>query len=279
MGGVTILRDKHRFTCNGLQVQDVTLSEITAFLCEERSPQVITLIGGGGKTSLLHLWARCLKEKGLSVVTSTTTKMCMESRPGFSWAQADNLAAAKNWLKIAPQSNEIFTLVGKYLPDAGKVAGIPADWIDQLCLDYPATVFLVEGDGSAGRSLKGHLPYEPVIPASTSLLVPVIGLDVLGKSLNADNVHRPEVLCEITVAKPGAPIDSATVLAALLHEKGYLRQAPRTASVLPLFNKLETFHLWKEGLQLSNQLLSFRHPQIKSVLAGSVHQNCFKRLS
>ena len=228
----------------------------------------------------MHLWARCLKENEIPVVTTTTTKLCSDESPaGFSWATADNLPAAKSWLQKSIHSAEIFTLIGGHLPAERKVFGVPADWIDQLCPDFPDIIFLVEGDGSAGRSLKGHLAHEPVIPASTSLLIPVVGLDVLGQPLNSEQVHRPEVLCEITGAKLGTPIEVSTIIAALLKENGYLRQAPGKAAVLPWFNKLETFHLQKAGLQLPKQLLAAGHPRIRSVVAGSVHKNCFVRLS
>ena len=275
-----LLRDKHHTTCNGLQIQNFALTEITAGFSDPGAPQVITLIGGGGKTSLLHLWARCLKENGFPVVTTTTTKLCSNTSPtGFSWAPADNLPAAKAWIQKSIHTDEILTLIGGHLPAEGKAFGVPADWIDQLCQDYPEIIFLVEGDGSAGRSLKGHLAHEPVIPASTSLLIPVVGLDVLGQPLNSEQVHRPEVLSGITGAHLGAPIEDSTILAALLNEKGYLQQTPEKSAVLPWLNKLETFHLQKAGLQLSQQLLAARHPQIRSVVAGSIHQNCFVRLS
>ncbi len=275
-----LLRDTHRTTCNGLSFQTIALTEIPAYFFESDAPQVITLIGGGGKTSLLELWARCLKENGFSVVATTTTKLCCDESPaGFAWATAESLPAAKAWLQKSIHSTEIITLIGGHLPAERKAFGIPADWIDQLSLDFPDIIFLVEGDGSAGHSLKGHLAHEPVIPASTSLLIPVVGLDVLGQPLNSEQVHRPEVFCEITGAQLGTPIEVSTVLAALLNENGYLRQAPGNAAVLPWLNKLETFHLQKAGLQLSQQLLAARHPQIRSVVAGSVHQNCFVRLS
>ena len=213
-------------------------------------------------------------------MTTTTTKLCSNTSPtGFSWAPADNLPAAKAWIQKSIHTDEILTLIGGHLPAEGKAFGVPADWIDQLCLDFPDIIFLVEGDGSAGRSLKGHLAHEPVIPASTSLLIPIVGLDVLGQPLNSEQVHRPEVLSGITGAHLGAPIEDSTILAALLNEKGYLRQAPGNAAVLPWLNKLETFALQKAGLQLSQQLLAARHPQIRSVVAGSVHKNCFVRLS
>lgn len=213
------------------------------------------------------------------MVTAATAKLRDEPRPGFAWAPAATLETAQAWLQKATRTNEIYTLIRDFLPSERKASGIPAHWIDQLCPEYPNTIFLVEGDGSAGRSLKGHLPHEPVVPASTSILIPVVGLDVLGKPLTAEYVHRPAVLCELAGARPGSPVGISTILAAVLSEKGYLRQAPGTAAVLPLLNKMETCHLWKEGLLLAKKLLSAGHPQIKSVLAGSVHQNCFLRLS
>lgn len=243
------------------------------------APQVITLIGGGGKTGLMFLWARSLKEQGYSVVTTSTTKLCNESRPGLSFAQPVSLAAAKILLNQPQRTNEIFTLTGESLPAVGKLSGIPADWVDQLSREFPDTIFLVEGDGSAGRSVKGHLPYEPVIPACTSLLIPIVGLDILGKAMNAENVHRPEVFSEITGVTPGDSIDTAAIITILLHAKGYLQQAPKAITIIPFLNKMETLPLWRASFALAQQLLAAKHPQINSILAGSIHHDCFVSFS
>jgi len=259
--------------------QKITLNTMLGPGFQSLAPHVITLIGGGGKTSLMFLWARCLQEQGLSVVTTTTTKLCDETRPGFSFVQPESLDSARTLLINSQRTSEILVLIGESLPAVGKLSGIPADWIDELSREYPSTIFLVEGDGSAGRSLKGHLPYEPVIPACTSLLVPVVGLDILGKPLHPENVHRPEIFAEITGVKPGDSIDKAAVISILLQEKGYLRQAPKSATVLPFFNKAETLPLWKAGRTLAQHLLAAEHPQIQSVLVGSVQHNCFVSFS
>lgn len=262
-----------------MQIQSTTLVEIAARHRKVDSPQIITLIGGGGKTSLMFLWARVLKEQGFSVITATTTKLCNESRSGFVVAHPATFSAAQTLLENSQQRKEILTLTGFPLASTGKLSGISPEWVDQLSRTFPDTIFLVEGDGSAGRSIKGHLPHEPVIPADTSLLVPIIGLDVLGKTLDADYVHRPNVFSEITGIRAGECVGPAAVLTILLHKNGYLKQAPATAQVFPFFNKVETFHLKKEAFSLSQKLLTAGHPQIQSVLAGSVRQNCFVRLS
>lgn len=259
--------------------QHVNLANLPDLTLAKGPPRVITLIGGGGKTSLMQLWARCLHERGIAVVTTTTTKLYNKPQAGFSYVQPASLAEAKNLLAKIHSSDQILTLTGELLPAEGKLAGIPVDWVEQLSSYSPDTIFLIEGDGSAGRSLKAHLSHEPVIPACTTLLVPIVGLDVLGRPLNDENVHRSEVFARITGHCPGAPIDPAAVLTVLLHKEGYLRQCPDAAAVLPLLNKAETLHSRRAGFHLAQKILAAGQPQLKSVLVGSVAQNYFVRLS
>ena len=241
------------------------------------APRIITLIGGGGKTSLMFLWARCLREQGFAVVTTTTTKMCNETPPGFRITPAATLAAAQAILQKS--TDAIPLLISEYLASENKLAGIPADWVDSLGRDFPATFFLVEGDGSAGRSLKAHLPHEPVVPAATMLLAPVIGLDVLGKPLEARYVHRPKLFAERVGMNLGEPINPDAILKILFGSKGYLAKAPKTAAIIPFLNKLDTLPNPEVGCALARQILAIAHPQISSVWIGSVQQNHFMELS
>ena len=241
------------------------------------APRIITLIGGGGKTSLMFLWARCLREQGFAVVTTTTTKMCNDTPPEFRITPTATLAAARAALQET--ADEIPLLIRGYLTAENKLGGIPTDWVDSMGRDFPATFFLVEGDGSAGRSLKAHLPHEPVIPAATALLTPVIGLDVLGKPLDARYVHRPELFAERVGMNPGTPITPDAILKILFGSKGYLAKTPKTATIIPFLNKLDTLPQPEVSFALARQILSIGHPQIPSVWIGSVQQNQFTELS
>lgn len=241
------------------------------------APRIITLIGGGGKTSLMFLWARGLREQGFAVVTTTTTKMCNDTPPEFRITPTATLVTAQ---AILQKSNDaIPLLIGEYLAAENKLAGIPADWVDSLGRDFPATFFLVEGDGSAGRSLKAHLPHEPVVPSATTLLTPVIGLDVLGRPLDARYVHRPELFAERVGMNPGEPITPDAILKILFGSKGYLAKAPKTATIIPFLNKLDTLPQPEVGFALARQILAIGHPQILSVWIGSVQQNQITELS
>lgn len=255
-----------------------SLAQLPTFRRVARKPQIITLIGGGGKTGLMFLWARCLRELGMSVVTTTTTKLCEETPPVVRIIPVVSPAAAQAAL-LNPCAETIPLLVGGRLPAEKKLAGIPADWLDRLHAEFPATFFLVEGDGSAGRSLKGHLPHEPVIPAATSLLAPVIGLDILGKPLTENHVHRPEVFAGITGLAPGDTIDVNAILAVLQNPGGYLAKAPSTASVIPVLNKLDLLPQPADATVLARLILTAALPRVQAVWVGSVRQNRFKEFT
>ena len=203
--------------------------------------------------------------------------MCNDTPPEFRITPTATLAAARAALQET--ADEIPLLIRGYLTAENKLSGIPADWVDSLGRDFPATFFLAEGDGSAGRSLKAHLPHEPVIPAATALLTPVIGLDVLGKPLDARYVHRPELFAERVGMNPGTPITPDAILKILFGSKGYLAKTPKTATIIPFLNKLDTLPQPEVSFALARQILSIGHPQIPSVWIGSVQQNQFTELS
>ena len=241
--------------------------------------RVVTLIGGGGKTSLMYLWAGCLQAAGCSAITSTTTKLSATEREGVDLICTDTLDKARLLLSPANNSKCIRTIHGGVSPDTGKVTGLPSEWIDALSKEFPQTIFLVEGDGSAERSLKGHLPHEPVIPDSTTLLVPVIGLDAIGKPVSEAFVHRADVFCRIAGAIPDQIITPAAVANVLFNHSGYLSKARRRTTILPFLNKAETSGGWKTGCELAQKLLVANYPGLDRVLIGSVNHNRFLVLS
>ena len=76
---------------------------------------------------------------------------------------------------------------------------------------------VVEADGAGRKTFKAPLAYEPVVPASTTLLVAVVGADALGLPLQAEHVHRPERVAELSGTVLGRPVTAETIAAVLLH--------------------------------------------------------------
>ncbi len=104
--------------------------------------------------------------------------------------------------------------------------GIDPAWIGQLKKQLQVTHVLVEADGSRGRPLKAPAEHEPVIPASTDVVVAVVGLSVIGQALSEEFVHRPARVAALTGCRLGDTVIPAMVATVLRHPEGSTRGAP-----------------------------------------------------
>ena len=118
-------------------------------------------------------------------------------------------------------------VVGTRVLDNGKLDGVPPEWVPTL-RDLPwVGAVLVEADGAARLPLKAPAAWEPVIPACTSLTIVVAGLDAQDAPLDADHVHRPELLAALLGLEIGRPVPSGRLCEALL--AGYGPRCPPAA--------------------------------------------------
>lgn len=233
-------------------------------------PRVVTIIGGGGKTSLMYYLLRVLKGNGYTAIGATTTKLSNQPVSGNRFVQISNVEAGYKGVQLARELQDHVTLVFGEDKATGKMLGIPRTWIDQLATGCRDVVFIVEGDGSAGKSLKGHLGYEPVIPNRTSLLIPVIGIDCVGMELDFQSVHRPERICELTGAIPNSVITTELITKLLFHSQGYLHNCPGHNLIVPFINKVESIIQQQQAEKLTCQILASKHSQIGGVVVGSL---------
>ena len=113
------------------------------------------------------------------------------------------------------------------------------------------------------RPFKAPAGHEPVIPASTSLVVPVVGLDIVGQPLQPDTTHRAELVSQLSGTPLGETITTQTVAAVLAHPQGGLKNAPAGARLIPLLNKAEPPTGWlrlkrsPQGCSTVNRLIQW----------------------
>lgn len=157
------------------------------------SAGVTSVIGSGGKTSLLAALARELP--GTVVLTTTTHILPFAGVPLVTSADADDVRAALAESRVVG--------VGSQVEKNGKLV-TPELGIDALA--SLADHVLVEADGARRLPLKAHAPWEPVIPACSGRTIVVFGASGLGRPVR-DVVHRPELFCELAGC---APDDLAT---------------------------------------------------------------------
>jgi len=232
--------------------------------------EVLSLVGGGGKTSIMFGTARELMSAGIPVVTTTTTKI-MEPRSG----QTPHLYLCQGeripvdfWGVL--ESHGHVTLAAGRLP-GGKLKGIDAGIISSLKSDETIKLaIIVEADGSAQRPLKAPNETEPVVPEETGHLVAVIGADVFGKRLAPQHVFRPEIYSRHTGLAMGAVITPASIVSSLAHPDGLLRDRPPGASVSVFINKVEGVESLIKSRELAELLLECDIGGLQQVIIGSV---------
>lgn len=139
---------------------------------------VVSLVGGGGKTTLLYQMSAHCARKGWRVLASTTTHIrcphdghwaCTEAQRDALWAAGRYAVAGQS----APQDKLT-------QPDC-----LP-DWM------AAAEAVFLEADGAKGLPCKAPAAHEPVLLPQSDILLAVAGLSALGQPLG-QVCFRPEL--------------------------------------------------------------------------------------
>jgi molybdenum cofactor cytidylyltransferase len=179
---------------------------------------------------------RELTALGKKVIQTTTTKIFRPDE--LPTIIGEDLAAVTDGLSAALREHPAVALGATLLPD-NKLSGIdpawPAAFLEMQIADY----IIVEADGSARKPIKGYSSYEPVFPTRSDILIPVLGIDAIGRPVNPDNVHRSEAFCQLTGAKPEEPLEVSHFIKSLQHMIGLGLLSSAGAPVIPLINKID----------------------------------------
>ena len=225
--------------------------------------EVVALVGGGGKTSAMFRLAREMAEKGGSAITTTTTKI-FAAQIALAPAHVLVADATRERVSAALAAHRHVLVIGATNHSSGRAAGPSLDLFGRLRAWCPGVCILNEADGSRMRPFKAPAEHEPVIPVETTLVVPVVGADVFGKKLDADHVHRPELVSVLSGAPLGTPITPEIVARVLAHPNGGRKGVPVGARVVALINKVESLPDRTPARETAELLL--REPAIQSVV-------------
>jgi len=92
----------------------------------------------------------------------------------------------------------------------------------------------------------------------------LVGADVFGQTLDAEHVHRPELVSALSGAALGTPITPEIVARVLAHPEGGRKGVPAGARVVALINKVERLPDRTPARETAERLL--REPAIESVM-------------
>jgi probable selenium-dependent hydroxylase accessory protein YqeC len=230
----------------------------------------VALVGGGGKSTLLLTLARELHERGLKVVTTTTTKMRIEE--GNQAAGTVFLRPDGGWEEPLTGALEKYGHVFVCLETlaSGKAAGIPKSVADAIFQTSRVSHVLVEADGAAGRPVKAPGPGEPVIPDSVTMVVAVMGLDALGAPRTEAGVFRIQRFESITGLKSGGKMTPEVLARLFTHPKGLFKGSPAEARRVAFLNKLDLLDERSTAYELAAAIMTSEGSLVEKVVLGSL---------
>ena len=236
---------------------------------------VIALVGGGGKTTAMFRLADELAAQKRRVVTTTTTRLFASQAarashlltyPGADEEKDEEfIGRVQAELKAALPEHLLVVGAGR---DRDKILGVPPKLVDQLSARNIADVVIVEADGARLRPFKAPAEHEPVVPSSTTLLIPVVGIQAVGLFLDDEHVHRPDLIARLAGVLPGETVTPAIIARVLAHPQGGLKNKPASARAAVLVNQVEGESRLAQARELARLLLD--SIEIDAVAVGAV---------
>lgn len=226
-----------------------------------------SIVGAGGKTTLMFLLANELKDKGKVLVT-TTTKIYNPRE------EVNDIAIGKEGYKFLQSINDngIYAY-GKYINDENKLIGEDIEILNGLTdsFDY----ILVEADGSKRKDLKAWNKNEPVVSSLTSSTIGVLSLKTIDMEINNENIHRLKEFTSLTNSKEGEKVNLDILIEVIFNKNGLFKEA--IGEKILFLNKVDYTN--EDTLMLFLDKIICKNKEIKllnSIVYGSLKNKSFK---
>ncbi len=151
--------------------------------------------------------------------------------------------------------------------EGDRATGVPRELPYQMLSRSGVDWVVVEADGSRMLPVKAPAAHEPVVPAETTLLVPVVGIDALSGPI-CEVAHRPELVSAITGLSPDETLTPEALAQLLTSVKGGLKDTPARARVAVLINKVESPSQLEFAREIARSVL--REARVERVALGAL---------
>lgn len=147
---------------------------------------IISVVGSGGKTTLLFAIAESFRSTQPVLIT-TTTKMSIPEAVRFDYFFEGALSLPQDAPNISPG---IYFWCTKTDRKCNKVIGIPSDAIRPW--ESVFDLILIEADGSRQLPIKAWKEWEPVIPEETTVTIAVFPVTCFYEIVREENTYHFE---------------------------------------------------------------------------------------
>jgi molybdenum cofactor cytidylyltransferase len=230
---------------------------------------VVAFTGAGGKSSAIERVAEELAVTTPVIVTTTTRISLHQRRLATDHLILQDEADFRRLADLlrAPRSILVTRRVAAGEP---KWLGLDLATLEEVrrVAGESGACILIEADGARGRSLKAPAEHEPVVPPFADIVVPLVGLDVVGQPVSSEYVHRPERVARLTGLGPDDVLQPQHIAQVLCSPEGGLQGIPPRAEVRILLNKADDEPRLRSGLEIAGRVLG--EARIRATVIGSV---------
>lgn len=191
------------------------------------------IMGGGGKTTLLHRLGKELSDYYKVLITSLT-KSVYHPEDGVIFVNSIPNDDLSRYFK---SHNPLHVMDSVIAP--GKLAGISEMTLGSLCKQ--AEVCLFECDGARSLSLKAHTELDPEVPQFATHVIILVGADVVNTCLKEGRVHRPDLFKLIWNFHDDSVMGAEFVTEVVTTRKGYLSKIPHDIKRIYFVNKADSY--------------------------------------
>lgn len=184
---------------------------------DELKNEVISFVGGGGKTTTIQNMAFIFKNLGSKVLCTTSTAIFKPSKGYY-----DEIFIGDIPDSYIPKKGSI-TVYGQYQEDK-KLRSNDIFRIEKIIKKDIFDYILIEADGSKEKPIKAPAIYEPIISNLTTVTVGVIGMDCINKNIDIIS-HRPKFLKKILKVESNHILEHNDLIKLALHKNGLFKNS------------------------------------------------------
>lgn len=259
------------FKCIDGKIKNQSLL-LEALKLDMNKKQVISFVGGGGKTSLIYRLGEELSKLGKKVIVTTTTHMFMPEKNVVLTGKKEDIV---NLLEI--ESLITVGIIDKE-KNAGlkgihevkeetvkKISGLSSNIAEKLI--ELADFVLVEADGSKRLPLKVPAKHEPVILNGSNLVIGVCGIDAIGKTIG-ETCHRSDLVANFFNVNINHIVTESDIARILLSDKGQKKDVKCDYKVI--INKVDNKQLLETAIKISGE---FNKLGLKDLILTTFREN------
>lgn len=274
-----------------------------------KNKDIITIVGAGGKTSLMFS-ASSLFRKEYKVLVTTTThiyvpdknlydemimlsdikddKVGRENQDYHTENYNDENHNNEKYHNIIKNNKNGVYVIGNYIVNNSnantsncningskgnphKIKGLTFDQLDKITPYFD--IVIIEGDGSKEKPIKGWRDLEPVVYNKTTKTIGVVDISSVGIYINEENIHRLDKFLEIINEDLPKTVNLTHIKNMILNKNG-LFKIYKGEKIL-FINKVENINNEIHALNLIKNIKNENPSYIDKFIYGSVFKNKF----